>query len=223
MPMCAAIREDGSGLPASIPLFPLAGALLLPRSDLPLNIFEPRYLAMLRDVMGRDRIIGMVQPRNDAGATPPVHDIGCAGRVTAFAETDDGRFLITLHGVARFRLVEELICTTAYRQAKVDYAAFEDDLGPGMQACGVARGALMEALGRYLRLHGLAVERAALDQAPDEILVNSLAMICPFAPVEKQALLEAETVADRAGKMIALMHFACAMPPDPAAGPARPN
>ena len=223
MPMCAAIREEGQGLPAAIPLFPLVGALLLPRGELPLNIFEPRYLAMLRDVMGSGRIIGMVQPRGEAGNAPPLHEIGCAGRVTAFAETDDGRFLITLRGVSRFRLVEELSSTTAYLQAKVDYADFAADLAPPSVSCGVARGALMDVLGRYLARQGLGVEKDALDEAPDEILVNSLATICPFSPVEKQALLEAADVGERAARMIALMEFACAAPSGPARGPTRPN
>lgn len=223
MPMCAAIRDEGQGLPPAIPLFPLSGALLLPRGELPLNIFEPRYLAMLRDVMGRDRIIGMVQPRGESGGTPPLHEIGCAGRVTAFAETDDGRFLITLRGVSRFRLVEELSSTTAYRQAKVDYADFAADLVPSPASRAVARADLMDVLARYLARQGLGVEKGALDEAPDEILVNSLATICPFSPVEKQALLEAADIGERAARMIALMEFACAAPPGPEGGPTRPN
>jgi hypothetical protein len=196
-------------LPRRLPIFPLAGALLLPGGRLPLNIFEPRYLAMTRDAMAGQRMIGMVQPLEDGGsaARPAVYRTGCAGRITEFSETKNGRFRITLSGVCRFRLVEELAVATPYRQVIASYARFRDDLGPA-DAAGVDRERLLRVLRAFLEIKGIGAEWGAIDQAPTDLLVNSLAMICPFAAREKQALLEAETLAERARVMTALMEMA---------------
>lgn len=206
--------------PSVIPVFPLAGALLLPRGQLPLNIFEPRYLAMVKDVMGGDRLIGMIQPRQ-AGpqSEPALYDTGCAGRITDFHETDDGRFLITLKGLTRFHVVEELSRMTAYRQVKADYSGFEGDRLTPMREAGIDRAGLIEGLKAYLGRRGLQADWKAIEKAPDETLVNSLAMICPFSPAEKQALLEADSLRTRTETMIALMEMAGSSDDDESAGP----
>ncbi|MFA5122770.1 LON peptidase substrate-binding domain-containing protein [Zavarzinia sp.] len=203
---------EAGELPAIVPIFPLAGVLLLPRGKLPLNIFEPRYLAMLRDALAGERMIGMVQPENpgDPSAEPRVFRIGCLGKVTAFTETDDGRFLITLTGVCRFRIAEELARVTPYRKVVADYGAYLGDLVPDANAGTVNRERLAPALRSYLEIHGLSADWQAIDQAPGEALINALAMICPFTPAEKQALLEAAGVAERAEMMIALLEMAIA-------------
>lgn len=198
-------------LPTVIPVFPLAGVLLLPRAELPLNIFEPRYLEMVRDAMAGESIIGIIQPSEDSAADePPLFEIGCAGRITAFSETEDGRYLITLCGVQRFRVEEELHRTTPYRQVKVSYDAFAGDLMTPLAEAGVARERLIAVLKAYLAQRGLEAEWSAIESAPDETLVNALAMICPFRPAEKQALLEANSLTERTQSMIALMEFALA-------------
>jgi Lon protease-like protein len=201
-------------LPATIPIFPLSGALLLPRGRLPLNIFEPRYLAMVRAALAAERMIGMIQPTDpdSPSQVPAVYGVGCVGRITAFSETDDGRFLITLTGVSRFRVVEELTCVTPYRQIVADYAPYGADLAPPDEAAAAAvdRTRLMPALKAYLELNGMAADWQAIAQAPSETLINALAMICPFAASEKQALLEAATLADRADVMTALIEMAVA-------------
>lgn len=199
-------------LPEVIPVFPLSGAVLLPRNELPLNIFEPRYLDMVRDAMGGTRIIGMIQPsQNDRLADKPaLYDIGCAGRITAFKETEDGRFLITLQGISRFRVVEELDCTTRYRQVRADYGEFVDDRRIPAERADVDRTGLEERLRRYLDQLGLAADWKAFHAASDERLVNSLAVICPFEASEKQALLEADSLSRRAQTMMALMDFSVA-------------
>lgn len=201
----------GRGLPTEIPLFPLAGALLLPGGQLPLNIFEPRYLRMVDDALGGARIIGMIQPREAASAgAPPLYAVGCAGRITAFAETDDGRYLITLVGRRRFRLVEELDVDTPYRQARVDWSAFPDDGRADPSAEFVDRDRLIRAMRGYLDAEGLKTDWEVVHDAPTEALVASLAMGCPFAPNEKQALLEAKTMLARADCLIALMEMSIA-------------
>ncbi len=206
-------------LPEVIPVFPLPGALLLPRARLPLNIFEPRYLAMLDDVLRSDhRLIGMVQPYADPAPQPKLHEIGCAGRVTSLSETEDGRYLIALTGIARFRIGGELDGFTPYRRARVEWADFAADLGP--VETGAERGAgagggfhrqdFLAVLKRYFRAVGLAPDWESLSEAEPELLINSLAMMCPFAVEEKQALLEAPRLSDRAGTLMALMQFAIA-------------
>jgi Lon protease-like protein len=197
-------------LPRELPVFPLAGVLLLPRGRLPLNIFEKRYLAMFDDAIGGDRLIGMIQP-SDAGADnvgPPLYSVGCAGRITSFSETGDGRYLVALDGVARFRVVEELGLRRGYRRVMADWSAYAADLGDDAGA--VDRHRLTELLQAYFRQQQLSANWEAIGQAPDETLVTSLAMICPFEPPEKQALLEADCLSDRAKLMMSLLEIAIA-------------
>ena len=197
-------------LPLVIPVFPLDGALLLPGGQLPLNIFEPRYLNMFDDAMSGERIIGMVQTRAGGDIQrPSLAPVGCAGRVTSFAETSDGRYLVTLTGVCRFRMGEELPSRSPYRQVRVDFSAFEADLheGSGEPAAVDAPNLLLEALKRYLDHRSLAIDWSSAEAAPSDALVNSLAMALPFEPVEKQALLEAPTLADRRETLVALLEI----------------
>lgn len=202
-------------LPSILPIFPLTGALLLPRGRLPLNIFEPRYLAMVRDAMAGTRLIGMIQPvdSHSREAEPAVFAIGCAGKITSFSETGDGRFLITLTGIARFRVTSELARVTPYRQVLADFGEFAEDLNPPADTENFSRERLYPALRAYLELHGLSADWQAIEQAPAEPLVNALAMICPFTPAEKQALLEADSLETRAETMITLLGMALASRP----------
>ena len=193
-------------LPQVIPVFPLPGAILLPRGQLPLNIFEPRYLNMIDDAMAGDRIIGMVQPRGGSADLPALSPVGCAGRITSFAETSDGRYLITLTGCARFRLASELPTQTPYRQARADFTPYESDLAaPPVDDASLDREALLDALRVYLETRGLDIDWDTAETAPPEALVNSLSMALPFDPPEKQALLEAASLSDRSGVLTALM------------------
>jgi uncharacterized protein len=194
-------------LPGVIPIFPLDGALLLPHGQLPLNIFEPRYLNMIDDAMAADRIIGMVQTRGGDKTRPSLQAIGCAGRITAFTETRDGRYLITLTGAARFRLGEELPAQTPYRRARADFAPFAADLEPLGLRDGYDRERLLGALKSYLAHRGLAVDWEAAEGAPTAALVNSLCAALPFDPAEKQALLEAPAPTDRGEALIALLEI----------------
>ncbi len=194
-----------------IPVFPLAGALLLPHGRLPLNIFEPRYLAMIEDAMGAGRMLGMVQgdaskPRGERGAA--VYSVGCLGRVSSFSETDDGRFLITLTGLMRFRIVDEVEMHRGYRRMQVDYAPYLADQGPLPANETVPRAELMAALRPYFASQGMEVNWEAIEKTPEAMLVNTLSMLCPFAVAEKQALLEAPNEAERTGMMLALMRMA---------------
>ena len=198
-----------SDLPRRVRLFPLGGAILLPRAVMPLNIFEPRYLAMVRDAMADDHVIAIVQPRGDMQEErPPLFDIGTAGRITQYSETGDGRYLIALTGLARFRIVEELGVTTAYRQAVVVYAPFADDWGPADPLAPAARAALEATLRSYLEAQGLSADWEAVKSADDESLVNTLSVVCPFVPAERQALLEAQRLPERAATLTTLMSFA---------------
>ncbi|PCJ68757.1 MAG: peptidase S16 [Rhodobiaceae bacterium] len=210
--------QKPSDLPSRIPVFPLGGALLLPRTQLPLNIFEPRYLQMIDDALGNDRIIGMIQPdgptaldmEKDANAKPPLYKIGCAGRITSFLEADDGRYLITLTGICRFRVLEELNTLTPYRQCQVDTDEFSLDLKAGAGEDDVSRERLLEILKVYLETRGLGIDWDAIKNAPNENLVNSLSAISPYGPSEKQALLEAKTLEDRNQMLIALTEMTLA-------------
>jgi len=199
-------------LPGSIPVFPLTGVLLLPRGRLPLNIFEPRYLAMVQDALAADRMIGMVQPQEPErlGAPPPrLYGTACAGRITSFAETEDGRLLITLTGVCRFAPADEIPTTRGYRRVVPDWSAFRADLEEeAVPAPALDRERLGEALRTYFRQQGIQVSWESIEKAPDERLVTSLAMICPFDPPEKQALLEAPDLAARAKMLLALIEMA---------------
>lgn len=206
-------------LPLVIPVFPLDGVLLLPGGQLPLNIFEPRYLNMLDDAMSGERIIGMIQTRPHQAAdtqTPALAPVGCAGRVTSFAETSDGRYLITLTGVCRFRAGDELPVRTPYRQVRADFTPFEPDLRE--DAAGVRTASdidrLLLALRRYLDHRGLAIDWADAEGAPSDALINSLAMALPFDPMEKQALLEAETIFERKATLTALLEIDAAATDD---------
>ncbi|MFJ6025476.1 LON peptidase substrate-binding domain-containing protein [Brevundimonas sp. NPDC092305] len=195
-------------LPQVIPVFPLPGAILLPRGQLPLNIFEPRYLNMIDDAMAGDRIIGMIQPSGGPSGLPRLSPIGCAGRITAFAETSDGRYLITLTGCARFRIKAELPSQTPYRQVRAEFAPFESDLtAPRSQDEGLDREGLFDALRAYLETRGLDLDWDTAEGAPPEALVNSLSMALPFEPAEKQALLEAPDLDARAAVLTALMRI----------------
>ncbi len=196
-------------LPGRFPIFPLAGALLLPRGHLPLNIFEPRYLAMVDDALGAERLIGMIQPCDpgDRSERPALYTTGCVGRITSFTETDDGRYLITLTGVCRFHVHQELDCLTPYRQIAGNFEIFKGDINPIDAHLDVGRDHLLSVLKIYLTLRELETDWEAVKQAPGETLVNSLAAICPFDPQEKQALLEAPTLDERAEILITLLEM----------------
>jgi Lon protease-like protein len=198
-------------LPAAVPVFPLTGAVLFPRGVLPLNIFEPRYLAMVKDAMAASgaahRIIGMVQPRA-RGEPPPLYSVGCLGRISDYRETDDGRILIALVGVSRFRIAAELDRDTPYRQVMTDYHGFAGDRHDEEALDAATRAGLEESLRPYLDARGLSADWEAVKGADDEALVITLASALPFEPAEKQALLEAGTLADRAQTLSALMSFA---------------
>jgi Lon protease-like protein len=195
-------------LPQVIPVFPLDGALLLPHGQLPLRIFEPRYLNMIDDAMGAERMIGMIQTRAGGDRSrPSLAGVGCLGRITSFAETSDDQYLITLTGVCRFAAGEELPSRSPYRQVRVDYAAFEIDLRPPADDEGFERLRLLRSLKAFLERRSLGVDWDAAKNAPTEALINSLAMALPFDTSEKQALLEAGTVADRREALIALLEI----------------
>jgi Lon protease-like protein len=194
-------------LPQVIPVFPLDGALLLPHASRPLNIFEPRSLNLVDDAMAAERVIGMVQTTSGgARERPLLAPVGCAGRITSFAETPDGRYVITLTGLARFRLGEELPASTPYRRARVDFAPFEGDLAPLSDQAG-DREPLLDPLRRYLQHRGMRIDWSAVEAAPVEPLVNSLAMALPFDGAEQQALLEAPSLAERRQTLITLLEI----------------
>lgn len=200
-------------LPDTIPVFPLAGALLLPRAQLPLNIFESRYLAMADDAMKGSRVIGMIQPDESKGgsaAVPALFSVGGAGKITQFAETGDGRYLITLTGIARFRVKEELPATTLYRQCRVDFAPFRSDLMPRLGEEHVDRETLLKTLAAYLRANKLEADWKDINEAPTEALVNGLSMMSPYGVREKQALLEAPDLKTRADVLVAITEMALA-------------
>jgi uncharacterized protein len=207
MPMNVVYRGPVD-LPGIVPVFPLAGALLLPRGQLPLNIFEPRYLAMVDDAMAdRHRLIGMIQPDSAHAETeekPSLYQIGCVGRITQLAETGDGRYVLQLTGIARFRIVEELTVSTAYRQCRVAFAEFADDFVARKGEQEVDRQAVLDALTAFLKAKNLKADWEGIESAPNEALVNALAMISPYGPAEKQALLEAPDLKARAEILIAL-------------------
>jgi uncharacterized protein len=203
-------------LPAVLPIFPLTGVLLLPRGRLPLNIFEPRYLAMTRDALAGERLIGMVQPSDPPkdypgeGMNPPVYRIGCAGRMTQFTETDDGRYLITLTGISRFRIVEELPLLSGYRRVIPDWRPFARDRDAAAGESEFDRARLIRGLRGYFAQRKLSADWSAIEKAPGDYLVTSIAMACPFAPSEKQALLEAADPGERARLLTALVEMAAA-------------
>jgi uncharacterized protein len=197
-------------LPDTIAVFPLPGALLLPRARLPLHIFEPRYLQMLDDTMKtKHRLIGMIQPREVPGqAEKRLHAIGCAGRLTGFSETEDGRYMITLSGISRFRVLSEVQGFTPYRRCQVDWAPFARDMGAVETDPGFKRDEFMAALKRYFEAMQLSTDWGSLKGAEEELLINSLSMLCPFAPEDKQALLEAPSLPTRRETLVTLIEFA---------------
>lgn len=209
------VYRKPTDLPAAIPVFPLGGALLFPRATLPLNIFEPRYLAMVDAALASHRLIGMIQPAALFGPNapldddrPPLSQVGCAGRITAYQETDDGRYLIALSGISRFRIGEELPAGAPYRLARADWAPFAHDLPAEANTLeDAARIRLQEALRLYLRRGEYQADWAAVESAPVEALINSLSAGCPFTNAEKQALLEARSLEDRCAALITLLQM----------------
>lgn len=196
-----------SELPGTIPIFPLAGALLLPRRPLPLSIFEPRFLAMVDDALTGERLIGMIQPdggEETADSSPELCAIGCAGRITQFAETGDGRCFITLTGVARFRVVAEAPTATLYRQARVDFSEFASDFHEGEGENAVDRSGLLTALRKFAEANKFKVDWDDIQKASNEALVNGLSMLSPYGAKEKQALLEAADLKARADMLVAI-------------------
>lgn len=204
-------------LPARIPLFPLRGAILLPRAELPLNIFEPRYLAMIDDALSNRRVVGIIQPEQTTGpAESPAGNaialkrVGCAGRITAYQELNDGRLQIALSGIARFVVKSEPATQTPYRLADVDYAEFNSDLAADTSTETVDRASLLRVLKTYLDARKLQADWTAINRAPLEPLINGLSAMSPFSPEEKQALLEAKDVKSRAEVLVALAEMSIA-------------
>ncbi len=211
-----AVYKGPADCPGVIPVFPLSGALLLPRGQMPLNIFEPRYLAMIDDALKSDRVIGMIQPDPESGAAsvPKLYGVGGAGRITQFAETGDGRYLVTLIGIARFRVADELPTTTPYRQCRVSYEPFTADFLPRAGEDQVDRPGVLRALRDFVEANDLKVDWRGIEQAPNEALVNALCMMSPFGPREKQALLEAADLKTRADALIAITEIELARDED---------
>jgi len=210
-------RTAAIALCETLPIFPLPGVLLLPRGQLPLNIFEPRYLAMTRDALAGDRLIGMVQPSDPhqpLSGSPAVYPTGCAGRITSFSETEDGRFLITLTGLCRFRIAEELPPVNGYRRVVPHWNEFAGDLRSNRDP-GFDRERLIRGLRAYFDRHQIKAEWGAIGSVPGERLVTSIAMVCPFEPSEKQALLEAPDLEARARLLTAIVEMAVL---DPSSG-----
>jgi len=204
-----------SDLPQLIPVFPLDGALLLPGGELPLQIFEPRYLNMVDDAMAGDRVIGMIQTRGGSRSRPKLAEVGCVGRITSYAETSDGRYLITLTGVCRFQAGEELDLRLPYRQLRANYDRFGDDLDDEeADASEAARARFATALKRYLNQRELDIDWETAHEAPLEALVNSLCMGLPFDPAEKQAFLEAPDLAGRFEVLTTLLEIDASDPDD---------
>jgi hypothetical protein len=223
MPMNMAYRGP-EAIPAVIPVFPLPGALLLPRGQMPLNIFEPRYLAMIDDALrSGHRLIGMIQPDPAHPGTDPdkpqLFQVGCVGRMTQFAESGDGRYLIQLTGVARFRIAEELSVTTPYRQCRVTYQPYVDDFTPRMGEDEVDRKSLLRALTSFLKANNLKADWEGIENAPNEALVNALAMMSPYDAAEKQAMLEAPDLKTRAEILVAVTEIELAKSKTPGETP----
>lgn len=197
-------------LPTEFPVFPLGGALLLPQGKLPLNIFEPRYRAMVEDALSSGRVIGMVQPdesRPETPSGPALYKVGCLGRLSSFSEADDGRYLITLTGMVRFVISVELEMQRGYRRVRADLARFRSDLDGKSGMSGIDRDGLTQALRVYFTANGFDANWDAINEMPDDALVTTLAMVCPFDPVEKQALLEAPKPTDRASTLLTLLQM----------------
>ncbi len=203
-----ALRLDD--LPTEFAIFPLPGALLLPQGKLPLNIFERRYLAMFEDALSSGRVIGMIQPDELRPATPSgpaLYKVGCLSRLSSFSETDDGRVLVTLTGLMRFSIKVELEMRRGYRRVRADLTRFRTDLDEAPASVDMDRDGLVEALRAYFAARGFDANWEAIDEMPDDALVSTLAMVCPFDPAEKQALLEAPSTTDRAATLLTLLRM----------------
>ncbi len=197
-----------SALPEELPIFPLSGAVLLPRSRLPLNVFEARYRTMVEDALGHGRLIGMIQPSVENEAKDPaLYSVGCAGRITSFTEIDDRHFVIVLSGFCRFRVIEEYPFDHPYRRIRPEWTPFLSDLGDD-GAGAFDRERLVELMRVYFKKNGISVDWNAVRAAPDDVLLPTVIMICPLPPNEKQALLEAEGYAARASMLMALLEMA---------------
>jgi uncharacterized protein len=198
-----------SELPTVIPVFPLPGILLLPHAQLPLNIYEPRYMAMIDETIRSERIIGMIQP-SDSGSNlrgkPTLQPVGCAGRITQFAESGDGRYLLSLTGCARFRVLEELETLTSYRQCKVDYGEFSTDLVDANDE-EFDRKIVVDSIREFSRVKNMRIEWRDIDKASNAMLINAMAMMGPFGSAEKQALLEAPDIKTRAETLVAIIEL----------------
>lgn len=195
-------------LPDSLPIFPLTGVLLLPRGRLPLNVFEPRYLAMIEDAISSDRLIGIIQPsvERPTGAEPPIYRTGCVGRITSFAE-EDHRYLITLTGISRFDVVEDHLTPRGYRRVTPDWSPYRADFEEAPDGS-ADRARLITGLRTFFKRNGIKADWDTVSETPDERLVTSLAMICPFGPAEKQTLLQARDAAERARLLTGLIEMA---------------
>ena len=219
-----AIYKGPDALPDVIPVFPLPGALLLPRGQMPLNIFEPRYLTMIDDALrSAHRLIGMIQPDpahpGSDESKPDLFRVGCVGRITQFAESGDGRYLIQLTGVARFRVEEELAADTPYRQCRVTYDAFIGDFTARKGEEEVDRKAVLRALTAFLKANNLKADWEGIENAPNEALVNALAMMSPYDAAEKQAMLEAPDLKTRAEILVAVTEIELAKSKTPGETP----
>ncbi len=200
---------SAADLPDTISIFPLPGALLLPRSRLPLHIFEPRYLQMVEDALKTPhRLIGMVQPNPGLSGADALHSIGCAGRITQFSETEDGRYLITLAGISRYRIKQEVDGFAPYRRCEVDWSGFDQDFARSDSDKAFDRPAFLDLLGRYFASRQLSTDWDTLKEADDELLINSLSMILDFDPEDKQALLEAPSLTTRRETIVTLIEYA---------------
>ena len=199
-----------SDLPATLAVFPLSGALLLPRARLPLHLFEPRYLQMFDDCLKTpQRLIGMIQPNEVPGREGNgLQRIGCAGRITQYSETEDNRYLITLTGISRFRIVKEVEGFLPYRRCEVDWSGFDRDRGKPEGDDSFERDAFLELLSRYFDMRELSADWDTLKEAEDELLLNSLSMMLDFDPEDKQALLEAPSLATRRETLVTLIEYA---------------
>jgi Lon protease-like protein len=205
--------ESAADIPELVPVFPLAGALLLPSGQMPLNIFEPRYLAMVDDAMCGERLIGMIQPSLAAmgvESNPPLCEVGCLGRITQFSESGDGRYVITLAGVTRFRVRDEVAGGTAYRRCRISIEDFPDLAEPRRGEDKVDRDALLKTFRSYLKANGLEADWESVDRASNAGLVTALSMMSPWGPSEKQALLESPDHAARARTLIAITEIVLA-------------
>ena len=202
-------------LPEIIPVFPLEGALLLPAGRLPLRVFEPRYLEMIDDALGTSRMVGMIQPLASQGARPKLYSVGCVGKLTSWSETSEGRYAIVLSGLCRFRILEEVDAPRLYRMVKADYAPYVSDLEEQDGEQAFDRRRLEDGLKRFLGKHQLESLWPTIEELPGTLLVNSLSMVCPLTPAEKQALLESPTTAERARLLMTLVEMNAAGAADP--------